>query len=126
MADSFYLADYAMSASRRGTGRMCERSDPFPEEPTGYDIAGPVQSGVYPGESDRGGEGIEWDPDTGIWCPRDASERGFPRQLRALALSPFVGQRLTMLVSKERYTDLEALTPLTERGQVVPVIDRTY
>jgi NADPH:quinone reductase-like Zn-dependent oxidoreductase len=51
---------------------------------------------------------------------------GFDRQLRALALSPLVGQRLTMLASKERYTDLEALTPLIESGQVVPVIDRTY
>ena len=51
---------------------------------------------------------------------------GFDRQLRALALSLFVGQRLTMLASKERHTDLEALTPLLENGQVTPVIDRTY
>ena len=51
---------------------------------------------------------------------------GFDRQLRALALSLLVSQRLTMLASKERYTDLEALTPLIESGQVVPVIDRTY
>jgi NADPH:quinone reductase-like Zn-dependent oxidoreductase len=38
----------------------------------------------------------------------------------------FVSQRLTMLASKERYTDLEALSPFLENGQVVPVIDRTY
>jgi NADPH:quinone reductase-like Zn-dependent oxidoreductase len=31
-----------------------------------------------------------------------------------------------MLASKERHTDLEALTPFIEKGQVVPVIDRTY
>jgi NADPH:quinone reductase-like Zn-dependent oxidoreductase len=51
---------------------------------------------------------------------------GFGRQLRALILSLFVGQRLTMLASKERSTDLEALTPLLESGQVNPIIDRTY
>jgi NADPH:quinone reductase-like Zn-dependent oxidoreductase len=51
---------------------------------------------------------------------------GFDRQLRALILSMFVGQRLTMLASKERATDLELLTPLLESGQVTPIIDRTY
>jgi NADPH:quinone reductase-like Zn-dependent oxidoreductase len=51
---------------------------------------------------------------------------GFGRQIRALALSPFVGQRLVMLASKERHTDLELLSPLLQSGQVVPVIDRTY
>jgi len=51
---------------------------------------------------------------------------GFGRQLRALAMSPFVGQRLTMLASKERHTDLEALSPYLENGQVVPFIDKVY
>jgi len=51
---------------------------------------------------------------------------GFGRQLRALVLTRFVGQRLTMLVSKERSTDLEALRPYLESGRVTPVIDRTY
>jgi NADPH:quinone reductase-like Zn-dependent oxidoreductase len=51
---------------------------------------------------------------------------GFGRQLRALVLTRFVGQRLTMLVSKERSTDLEALRPYLENGQVTPVIDRTF
>lgn len=51
---------------------------------------------------------------------------GFGRQLRALLVSMFVGQRLTMLTAKERYTDLETLAPLIESGQVTPVIDRTY
>ena len=60
--------------SGRGSRRMCERSDPFPEEPTGCDIGGVVHSGVDPGESDRGGEGIEWDPQTGICRADDASE----------------------------------------------------
>jgi NADPH:quinone reductase-like Zn-dependent oxidoreductase len=51
---------------------------------------------------------------------------GFGRQIRALVLSLLVGQRLTMLASKERYTDLEALTPFLENGQVTPVIDRSH
>jgi NADPH:quinone reductase-like Zn-dependent oxidoreductase len=51
---------------------------------------------------------------------------GFDRQLRALALSRFVRQRLTMLASKEHYADLEPLSRLIEAGQVTPVIDKTY
>ena len=51
---------------------------------------------------------------------------GMGRQLRALALSPFVGQRLTMLGPKEHYTVLERLTELIEDGQLVPAVDQTY
>ena len=51
---------------------------------------------------------------------------GFGRSIRALVVSMFVSQRLTMLASKERHTDLEALRPFLENGQVVPVIDTTY
>jgi NADPH:quinone reductase-like Zn-dependent oxidoreductase len=51
---------------------------------------------------------------------------GMNRQLRALALSPFVGQRLTMLTPKEHASVLERLTTLVEAGQVTPSIDRTY
>jgi NADPH:quinone reductase-like Zn-dependent oxidoreductase len=51
---------------------------------------------------------------------------GFGRQLRAVALSPFVRQRLTMLASKEHHTHVEAVSPFIEAGQVTPVIDRTY
>ena len=39
---------------------------------------------------------------------------GMGRQLRALALSPFVGQRLTILAPKEHYTFLDRLTELIE------------
>ena len=38
----------------------------------------------------------------------------------------FVSQRLTMLASKERHTDLEELIPYMENGRVTPTIDRTY
>jgi NADPH:quinone reductase-like Zn-dependent oxidoreductase len=51
---------------------------------------------------------------------------GFDRQLRALALSVFVPQRLTMLTNKEHYADLEVLSPLIEAGQVTPIIGKTY
>jgi NADPH:quinone reductase-like Zn-dependent oxidoreductase len=51
---------------------------------------------------------------------------GLDRQLRALLLSPFIGQRLTSLLSRENLEDLLALTELIEAGKVRPVIDRTY
>jgi NADPH:quinone reductase-like Zn-dependent oxidoreductase len=51
---------------------------------------------------------------------------GMDRQLRALALSPFVGQRLTTFGPKEHYTVLERLTELIEDGHLVPVIEQTY
>ena len=51
---------------------------------------------------------------------------GMGRQLRAVALSPFLRQRLTLLVPKEHYADLERLTAYIEAGTVTPSIDRTY
>jgi NADPH:quinone reductase-like Zn-dependent oxidoreductase len=51
---------------------------------------------------------------------------GMGRQLRALALSPFPKQRLTVLAPKERYSDLERLTEFIEAGAITPSIDREY
>jgi NADPH:quinone reductase-like Zn-dependent oxidoreductase len=51
---------------------------------------------------------------------------GFLRNLRAPLVSRFVGQRLRMLVSKERQEDLEALRELVEAGKLRPLIGRTY
>lgn len=51
---------------------------------------------------------------------------GVDRQFRALALSLFVRQRLTMLVAKEHHADLEPLSQFIEAGQVVPILDKTY
>jgi NADPH:quinone reductase-like Zn-dependent oxidoreductase len=51
---------------------------------------------------------------------------GMGRQLRALAISPFLRQRLRMFVNKERHQELELLTGLIEAGKITPVIDRTY
>jgi NADPH:quinone reductase-like Zn-dependent oxidoreductase len=51
---------------------------------------------------------------------------GFDRNLRAVALSRLVGQRLRMLSSKPRQEDLQTLRQLIEAGEVTPVIGRTY
>ncbi len=59
-----------------------------------------------------GGEGAKW--------------TGLGRQLRALALSLLVRQRLTTYVSKHRQADLDTLYQLIEAGQVTPVIGQTY
>ena len=51
---------------------------------------------------------------------------GMNRTLRALALSPFTGQRFANFINKERASDLDTLTALIDTGQVTPSIDRTY
>jgi NADPH:quinone reductase-like Zn-dependent oxidoreductase len=51
---------------------------------------------------------------------------GFDRQLRAVALSRVVGQRLRMLSSTPRRDDLETLRQLIEAGKVAPLLDRTF
>jgi NADPH:quinone reductase-like Zn-dependent oxidoreductase len=59
-----------------------------------------------------GGEGGKW--------------TGVGRQVRAVALSPFVSQRLTMFVNKERHDDLDTVREFIEAGRVTPVVDRVY
>jgi len=51
---------------------------------------------------------------------------GFDRNLRAVALSRLVGQRLRMLSSKPGQADLQVLRELLEAGKLTPVIGRTY
>ena len=51
---------------------------------------------------------------------------GTDRQLRALLLSRFVGQKLGTFVSRENHEDMIVLKELIEAGKVTPVIDRTY
>jgi NADPH:quinone reductase-like Zn-dependent oxidoreductase len=51
---------------------------------------------------------------------------GTDRQLRALMLSPFVGQKLGTFVASENHEDMNVLKELIEVGKVTPVIDRTY
>lgn len=47
---------------------------------------------------------------------------GIGRQLRAIALSPFVRQRLTMFLSTEHHSFIERLAAFLESGEVVPTI----
>src|SRR5918994_1209083 len=51
---------------------------------------------------------------------------GTDRQLRALMLSPFVGQNLGTFISSENHEDMIVLKELIESRKVTPVIDRTY
>ena len=51
---------------------------------------------------------------------------GADRQIRALLLSPFVGQKLTTFVCKENREDLLVLGELIDSGKITPVIDQTY
>jgi NADPH:quinone reductase-like Zn-dependent oxidoreductase len=51
---------------------------------------------------------------------------GLDRTLRALALSPFIRQKLRTFVAGERYEDMLALAELIEAGKVAPVLDRTF
>jgi NADPH:quinone reductase-like Zn-dependent oxidoreductase len=53
---------------------------------------------------------------------------GVGRQLRALALSPVVRQRLTMFISStnKRQADLEALRQQIEAGHLRPIVGKTY
>jgi NADPH:quinone reductase-like Zn-dependent oxidoreductase len=51
---------------------------------------------------------------------------GMGRQVRALALSPFLHQRLTMVTAKHRSADLERLAQLVAAGELSPIIDHSY
>jgi NADPH:quinone reductase-like Zn-dependent oxidoreductase len=51
---------------------------------------------------------------------------GTDRQIRALVLSPFVGQKLGTFVNNENHEDMLVLKELIEAGKVTPVIDSTY
>ncbi len=51
---------------------------------------------------------------------------GLDRSLRAMLLSPFVGQTLGTFVSPENTADLVALAELLESGQVTPAVERTF
>ncbi len=51
---------------------------------------------------------------------------GTGRTLRAVLVSPFVGQRLRSFLSKPRGADLVVLQELLEAGKLTPIIDRTF
>jgi NADPH:quinone reductase-like Zn-dependent oxidoreductase len=51
---------------------------------------------------------------------------GLGRTVRAMILSPLVGQRLLPLFSKPNLPDLDTLRDLLESKRVTPVVDQTY
>ena len=51
---------------------------------------------------------------------------GVGRQLRALMLSPFVGQRLTTFISTEHYSFMERLAAHITAGDVIPAIQGRF
>ncbi len=51
---------------------------------------------------------------------------GSDRQIRALMLAPFTGQKLGTLICSENAADLVVLAGLIESGQVTPVVDKIY
>ncbi|WP_030913362.1 NAD(P)-dependent alcohol dehydrogenase [Streptosporangium amethystogenes] len=51
---------------------------------------------------------------------------GMERSLGAVMLSPFVGQRLRMMLARERGEDLDLLREFAEAGTITPAIGGTY
>ena len=51
---------------------------------------------------------------------------GADRQLRAMALSPFVGHTLRGLMSTQPLADLDTLREIIDGGRLTPVLDLTY
>ncbi len=51
---------------------------------------------------------------------------GIGRQLRAMMLSPFVGQRLTTFVSREHYSFMQRLARHIETGAVTPAVEHRF
>ncbi|KAA3636431.1 MAG: NAD(P)-dependent alcohol dehydrogenase [Armatimonadetes bacterium] len=51
---------------------------------------------------------------------------GIGRQLRAVALSPFISQRLTMFISEEHHGRMGRLAALIESGEVVPAVSERF
>ena len=63
---------------------------------------------------------------TVVQCSGAGRLSGIDRIITALALSPFVKQRLRFFITASNKEDLIVLEELFESGKVTPVIDRTH
>jgi NADPH:quinone reductase-like Zn-dependent oxidoreductase len=61
-----------------------------------------------------------------VLCNGEGRLAGLDRILAAVALNPFVRERLVVFETRENGLDLATLAGMIESGQVRPVIDRTY
>jgi NADPH:quinone reductase-like Zn-dependent oxidoreductase len=50
----------------------------------------------------------------------------FGRVIKAMVLSPFMGQKMGMMMADANHNDLTILADMMQSGKVKPVIDRTY
>lgn len=107
-------ADHAIDHSREDFADGTRRYDLIVDI-AGNPSLGRLRRALTPGGTAVivGGEG------TGRWL-------GMGRQFRAVAISPFIGQRLAMLGSAQRATDLQELATFVESGAVNPHIDRSF
>jgi NADPH:quinone reductase-like Zn-dependent oxidoreductase len=48
------------------------------------------------------------------------------RPVKALLLSPFVSQKMSMMLAEIRQEDLTIMRDLMEAGKVTPIVDKTY
>jgi NADPH:quinone reductase-like Zn-dependent oxidoreductase len=59
--------------------------------------------------------------------PKDGQWVGpMARPIKALLMSPFISQKMGMMMAQGNKADLNALADLMQSGKVTPVIDRTY
>jgi NADPH:quinone reductase-like Zn-dependent oxidoreductase len=100
------------------------RTDDFADGRTRYDVildtaGGRSLSDLRRALTPKGTLVIVGGEDVGNWL-------GMRNQLRAAAVSPFVGQKLGFFIAKQRSEDLEELRKLLESGAVTPVLDKTF
>ena len=48
------------------------------------------------------------------------------RPIKAMLISPFISQKMAMMMAEGKPEDLKFLADLMQSGKVTPVIDRTY
>jgi NADPH:quinone reductase-like Zn-dependent oxidoreductase len=134
-----YVVQIARSRGARVTGLCRAAKTDFvrslgAERVIAYDAAGGDHGGPYDAIVDTGG-------DTPVAMLRKmlvpsgtlvivggegGAVSGMSRQLRARATSPFVRQRLTFIVNRERLAELERLRDLVEAGALRPALDAVY